>query len=136
MGPTATKVMSDAELTSRAMMEEAFLSHMTAPIWSGGKGYDILRAKRILCRLAPVLGSNLGRLDSPIIDSAKLMILGLSGTEATGLIEFIQKIEEDILRKNIDFKRQFAGTSDRVPARTAGLQPSAHGIFNSYRSFA
>ncbi len=135
-GPKPAKVVSDAELASRAMMEDGFLNHMTAPIRAGGKGYNASRAGMILCRLAPVLGSNLGRLDSPLIDSTKLMTLGLNSNEAMDVLPYIQSFEDDILVKNVTLKRQLAGTSDRVPVRTVGLQLSTHGIMNSFRSLA
>jgi hypothetical protein len=108
VGPIAAKLVSDAERTSRALMEDKFLRHMTAPIYSGGNGYNLEHAGMILCRLAPVLGPNLGRLDSPILDSTKLLNLGLNRVEVLDTLPFIQSFEDDILMKTLSFRRQLA----------------------------
>jgi hypothetical protein len=108
VGPTAAKLVSDAERTSRVLMEDKFLRHMTAPIFSGGNGYNLQHAGMILCRLAPFLGTNLGRLDSPMVDSTKLLSLGLNRVEVLDILPFIQSFEDNILMKTLSFRRQLA----------------------------
>jgi len=108
VGPTAAKLVSDAERTSRALMEDKFFRHMTAPIYSGGNGYNLQHAGMILCRLAPVLGPNLGRLDSPTIDSTKLLSLGLNRVEVLDTLPLFQSFEDDILMKTMSIRRQLA----------------------------
>lgn len=106
VGPTAAKLVSAAEMTSRVLMEDIFLKHMTAPILSGGKGYNVTHAGIILCRLAPILGSNLGKLDSPTVDSMMLLSLGLNRHEVLDILPYIQSFEDEILMKTLSFKRQ------------------------------
>jgi len=108
MGPTAAKVVKDAELTSRVLMEDTFLRQMTSPKLSGGNGYNVSQAGMILCRLAPILGPNLGRLDSPTIDSTRLLSLGLNAIEVLDLLPYIQSFEDDVLMKTLSLKRQLA----------------------------
>lgn len=108
VGPTAAKLVSEAEMTSRVLMEDSFLKHLTTPVWSGGKGYDVSHAGVILCRLTPILGPNLGRLDSPTIDSTKLLSLGLNTAEVLDILPYIQSFEDDILMKTLSFKRKIA----------------------------
>ena len=108
MGPATAKLVSDAEMTSRALMEDGFFRHMTTPVWSGGKGYNASHAGLLLCRLSTILGSGLGRMDSPMINSAKLLGLGLNRLEISDSLPYIQQLEDDILMKTLKFKRQFA----------------------------
>jgi len=104
--PTAAKVVSAAEMTCRIQMEGKFLRYMTAPISSGGKGYNASYAGIILCRLAPILGPTLGRLDFPPVTSTKLQSLGLERDEIFDILPYIQTLEDDVLMKTISFKRQ------------------------------
>ena len=106
LGPAAAKVVSAAEMTCRVQMEENFLRYMTASISSGGKGYNASHAGMILCRLAPILGPTLGRLDAPSVTSTKLQSLGLERDEVFDILPYIQKFEDDVLMKTILFKRQ------------------------------
>jgi len=106
VGPTAAKVVSAAEMTSRVLIEDTFLRHMTAPICSGGKSYTVSHAGMILCRLAPILGPNLGRLDSPTVDPTRLLSLGLDRDEVLDILPYIQSFEDEILMKNLSFKRR------------------------------
>lgn len=108
VGPTAAKLVSEAEMKSRALMEDTFLRHLTSPTHCGGKGYTRTHAGMILCRLAPVLGPNLGRVDSPPIDSARLMSFGLSRLEVLDILPYTQSFEDDILMKTLSCKRQLA----------------------------
>eukprot|EP00533_Pseudo-nitzschia_delicatissima_P005379 CAMPEP_0116096690 /NCGR_PEP_ID=MMETSP0327-20121206/10313_1 /TAXON_ID=44447 /ORGANISM="Pseudo-nitzschia delicatissima, Strain B596" /LENGTH=693 /DNA_ID=CAMNT_0003588405 /DNA_START=62 /DNA_END=2143 /DNA_ORIENTATION=+ len=140
VGPTAAKVVADAELSSRALMEEGLVRHMTNSVWAGGKGYTTHQSGLILCRLSPVLGSDLGRLDSPLIDSTKLLSLGLSRAEAMDVLPYIQSFEDEILTKNLSFKRQLsavahssysANTNSSPYSTNRHLQQMTHGIYSS-----
>ena len=141
VGPTAAKVVADAELTSRALMEDGFVRHMTTSVWAGGRGYTTHQAGMILCCLSPVLGSNLGRLDSPLIDSTKLLSLGLSRAEAMDVLPSIQSFEDEILTKNLLFKRQLSAvalfsynnsnTNPSPYSTNRHLQQMTHDIYSS-----
>jgi hypothetical protein len=108
LGPTALEVVTEAEMTSRALMEDALLRQMTLPIYSGGKGYNIRHAGMILCQMEPILGSNLGGLRTPSMDVVILLSLGLTSLEALDILPYIQKFEDDILAKTLSIKRQLA----------------------------
>ena len=108
LGPTALEVVTEAEMTSRALMEDALLRQMTLPIYSGGKGYNMRHAGMILCQMEPVLGSNLGGLCTPSINLMRLLSLGLTSLEALDILPYIQKFEDDILAKTLSIKRQLA----------------------------
>ena len=108
IGPTTAELVSNKGRTSRALMDDAFLRHMTTPIWSGGKGYNASHTRIILSRLAPIFASGLGRLDSPMINSVVLLNLGLDGVEASDVIPYLQALEDDILMKTLKIKRQLS----------------------------
>jgi hypothetical protein len=108
LGPIACEVVTEAEMTSRALMEDALLRQMTLPIYSGGKGYNIRHAGMILCQMEPILGSNLGGLCTPSMDIMKLLSLGLTSLEALDILPYIQKFEDDILATTLSIKRQLA----------------------------
>lgn len=108
LGPTALEVVTEAEMTSRALMEDALLKQMTLPIYSGGKGYNLRHAGMILCQMEPILGSKLGGLHTLSIDITKLHSLGLTSSEALDILPYIQKFEGDIIAKTLSLKRQLA----------------------------
>jgi len=108
LGPTALEVVTEAEMTSRALMEDALLRQMTLSILSGGRGYNLRHAGMILCQMEPILGSKLGGLHTLSIDITKLLSLGLTTSEALDILPYIQKFENDILAKTLSIKRQLA----------------------------
>eukprot|EP00536_Pseudo-nitzschia_multiseries_P007421 jgi/Psemu1/17955/gm1.17955_g len=106
VGPMARKLVSSAETTSQLLMEDMFLKNMTEPLFLGGRGYSISHAKMIHCRIWPILGSNLGSLDSPSVNVTQVLRMGLNAIEATDAFSCIQRLEDDILLKSITLKRQ------------------------------
>lgn len=108
VGPTTAELVVNKERTSLVMMENAVFVHMTTPVWSGGKGYKASHMRIILSRLAPILRSSLGRLDSPMINSMTLIKLGLDRVESSDIMPYLQSLEEEILMKSLKLKRQLS----------------------------
>ena len=106
VGPTAAKLVKVAAMTSRVLMEENLLRQMTAPIGSGGKGYNPAHAGMILCRMSPILGANLGRFDSPMINVPQLLRMGLNVQEVVDILPYVQLFEDDIILKSLSLKRE------------------------------
>mmetsp|Transcript_20862 Transcript_20862/g.45427 ORF Transcript_20862/g.45427 Transcript_20862/m.45427 type:complete len:655 (+) Transcript_20862:176-2140(+) len=106
VGPTGKEIVSEAELKSQLLIQDMFLKHLTAPKYTGGRGYSLTYARVMFCQVAPILGSNFGSLDKSLINVIDLLRLGLSDLEASDIFPFIQTLEEDILLKSISLRRQ------------------------------
>lgn len=109
--PGIAKIVSDAEVRCRALMEESFLRHLTVPCAYGGLGYTFGHANSILFLLRPVLGSNLG-LDA--IDMARLLDLGLSSAEALDLLPYIREMKDEILTTTYAISRRLLNVAERM----------------------